>query len=82
MLGNCVLVTHRQNDAAGNKGYPEKRKAYFNFPGSPPLHAVTKDIANIEDWTHEAIEARQERLVRILCSDWDLVRGGADSEGG
>lgn len=75
VLGNCILVTHRQNQVAGNRPYPDKRKVYFNFPGSPPIHAVTKDIVGIEDWTHEAIDARQERLVRILCDDWDLARG-------
>lgn len=75
MIGNCVLITHKQNEAAGNRSYGDKRKVYFNASGGPPVHAVTKDIVGIEDWTYEAIEERQERLIRILCSDWDLVRG-------
>jgi hypothetical protein len=41
------------------------------------VHQVTRDIFQIEDWTLEAIDVRQERLVRILCTDWDLVRGAS-----
>ena len=73
-IGNYVLITHDQNERAGNAPYPEKRKVYFNTP-NVILHAVTKDIAGLEEWTLDAIEARQERLARILCVDWDLVRG-------
>ncbi len=28
-----------------------------------------------EEWTLQAIEERHERLVRILCEDWGLIRG-------
>jgi hypothetical protein len=80
LLGNLVLLTYDQNRAADTKPYGDKRKVYFNTPGAA-IHALTKDIASIEDWTLDAIEARQERLVRILCEDWGLVRnGGAGSQ--
>ena len=74
LLGNLVLVTYDQNKRADIKSYPEKRRVLFNTPGAT-IHALTKDIAGIEEWTLEAIEARQERLVRILCEDWGLIRG-------
>lgn len=73
LLGNLVLVTHAQNTLADTKPYHEKRKIFFNTPGAP-IHQVTRDIAGIEDWTINAIEERHERLVRILCEDWGLVR--------
>jgi len=73
LLGNLVLVTHAQNTLADTKPYPEKRKIFFNTPGAP-IHQVTRDIAGIEEWTSNAIEERHERLVRILCEDWGLVR--------
>jgi hypothetical protein len=75
VIGNLILVTHDQNEIADNKPYAEKRRVFFNTPGAT-IHALTKDIAGIDEWTLDAIEARQERLVRILCADWDLVSGG------
>lgn len=74
LLGNLTLVTDAQNTAAGSKSYAEKRKVYFNWPNAP-IHALTRDFAGVEDWTLQAIEERHERLVRILCEDWGLVRG-------
>jgi hypothetical protein len=73
LLGNLVLVTHAQNTVADTKAYAEKRKIFFNTPGAP-IHQVTRDIHSIEDWTLNAIEERHERLVRILCEDWGMVR--------
>ena len=75
LLGNLVLITYEQNKDADNKPYPKKREVYFNSPNAP-IHAVTKDLGSIEEWTLQAIEDRHERLVRILCEDWGLVRGG------
>jgi hypothetical protein len=77
LLGNLVLVTYAQNASADTKPYPEKRKVLFNTPGAP-MHALTRDIVGIEEWTLQAIEERHERLVRILCEDLGLVqRDGA-----
>lgn len=73
LIGNQILVTNAQNQIADTKPYPEKRRVFFNTPGAP-IYALTKDIASIEEWTLDAIEARQERLVRILCEDWGLIR--------
>lgn len=74
LIGNLVLVTYEQNKAADNKPYAKKRSVYFDTP-NVPIYAVTKDMASIEEWTLNAIEDRHERLVRILCEDWGLVRG-------
>lgn len=76
LLGNMILITETQNTAADTKSYADKRKTYFNTPGAP-IHALTRDIVPIEDWTQSAIEERHERLVRILSVDWGLVRGHA-----
>jgi hypothetical protein len=76
LIGNFVLVTYEQNERADNKPYPDKKRIFFNTP-SAPMHAVTKDIAGIDEWTFDTIEERHERLVRILSEDWGLVRGDA-----
>jgi len=73
LLGNLTLVTHDQNERADNKSYAEKREVIFNTPGAP-VHALTKDMEPIAEWTHAAIEDRQERLIRILCEDLGLIR--------
>jgi hypothetical protein len=75
LLGNLVLITFDQNREADVKPYPKKRTVYFDTRGAP-IHALTKDIAPIEEWTLQAIEERHERLVRILSEDWGLIRGG------
>ncbi|MBC7770141.1 MAG: DUF262 domain-containing protein [Phycisphaerales bacterium] len=75
LLGNLILITYEQNKEADTKPYPKKRVSFFETPNAP-IHAVTEDIRPIEGWTFQAIEMRHERLVRILCEDWGLVRGG------
>jgi hypothetical protein len=75
LLGNLTLITYDQNKEADVKPYPQKRGVYFNTRGAP-IHALTKDIAPIEEWTLQAIEERHERLVRILSEDWGLIRAG------
>jgi hypothetical protein len=75
LIGNLILVTLDQNKDADVKPYPKKRSIYFDTRGAP-IHALTKDIAPIEEWTLQAIEERHERLVRILSEDWGLIRGG------
>jgi hypothetical protein len=77
LLGNLTLLTYDQNKAADTRPYPEKRKIFLETKGAP-VHALTKDMAAAPDWTLEAIEARQERLVRTLCEDWGLIRDAAD----
>jgi hypothetical protein len=79
LLGNLVLITYGQNTLADTKPYPEKRKIFFNTPGAP-IHQLTRDLVGVEEWTVNAIEERHERLVRILCEDWGLVRSGGASQ--
>jgi hypothetical protein len=75
LLGNLTLLTYVQNSDADTKPYPKKRSVYFDTAGAP-IHALTKDLAPIEEWTLQAIEERHERLVRILSEDWGLIRAG------
>lgn len=75
VLGNLILITNKQNKRADNLGYPEKREIYFKTPGAP-VHAVTRAIEPIPEWTLEAIDNRQEDLIYSLCEDWGLVFKG------
>ncbi|MBS0384235.1 MAG: DUF262 domain-containing protein [Proteobacteria bacterium] len=73
LLGNLTLVTNDQNKRADTKSYAEKREVIFNTPGAP-VHALSKDMEAVPEWTWAAIEDRQERLSRILCEDLGLTR--------
>jgi hypothetical protein len=73
LIGNLTLISLAQNTEADTKPYPEKRRIFLNTPGVP-VHGLTKDIESVEEWTRDVIERRHERLVRILCEDWGLVR--------
>lgn len=73
LIGNLTLISFAQNSTADTKPYPEKRRIFLNTPGAP-VHGLTKDIEEATDWTRDVIERRQERLIRILCEDWGLVR--------
>ncbi len=75
LLGNLILITLDQNKKADNKPYQDKRRVFSSTP-NVPIHALTRDIVGIEEWTFDAIEKRHQRLVRILCDDWGLIRGG------
>lgn len=73
LLGNLTLITYDQNKEADNKPFPKKAEVFFKTHGAP-IHALTRDFAAIAEWTLQAIEERHERLVRMLCEDWGLVR--------
>lgn len=73
LLGNLTLVTNDQNRRADNRNYAEKRDVIFKTPGAP-VHALSRDLEPIGEWTLAAIEERQERLSRMLCEDLGLIR--------
>lgn len=72
LIGNQILITHRQNEAADTRPYPQKREIYFNTPGAK-IYAITRTIETVQEWTQDVIGARQEELVRHLAMDWDLM---------
>ncbi|MBL8536863.1 MAG: DUF262 domain-containing protein [Hyphomonadaceae bacterium] len=74
LLGNLTLISLAQNSAADTKAFPEKRKIFFSTIGAP-VYGLTADFEGVTEWTRDAIERRHERLVRILCEDWGLIRG-------
>ncbi len=71
-LGNLVLITPEQNEEADVKPFPQKKEIFFR--AGPPVHAVTKHIRQVNEWTADVINARHEELVRILGNDWELTR--------
>ena len=66
-----MLVTAAQNNKASQKGFEEKQKIYFEWPGAP-VHPITEDVRRFTEWTERAIRERTDRLIRTLARDWDL----------
>jgi hypothetical protein len=66
-LGNLAILTHQDNCAADTKPYEVKRKI-LKASG----FALSKDAAKEKVWTAGVIEARSERLLRMLIEHWRL----------
>ncbi|KAI3594348.1 hypothetical protein D9X30_0580 [Cupriavidus sp. U2] len=70
-LGNLALLTRRKNSSARNWDFDKKKKAYFFHKGVSPF-ALTTEVLSQTDWTVNVLNARQDRLIEILCKHWRL----------
>lgn len=67
-LANYALLEKSLNREAGNEGFGEKRKALAKSE-----YVTTSEIATTyEDWTREAIDARQRGLAAVAKTVWRL----------
>lgn len=66
-IGNLVLLESNRNREVGNKGYPEKLRAY-----SDSAYATARSLLPQapEQWTPELLEARQRRLAERAVHLW------------
>jgi hypothetical protein len=71
LIGNWTLVTLNQNQRCGAKGFAAKKKIFFE-EGSP-VHAVTRTLERVQEWTCDTIERRREDFQRTLFHDWGLT---------
>ena len=71
LIGNWTLVTLNQNQRCGAKGFAAKKKIFFE-EGSP-VHAVTRTLERVQEWTCDTIERRREDFQRALFHDWGLI---------
>lgn len=66
-LGNLTFLTSAQNGHAASKDWAEKRAIY----AASDLE-MTREISAVEAWNQKAIDARTERMIRILFDAWEL----------
>lgn len=71
-LGNLVLLSRRKNAAAGNKGFDDKKETYFET-GNETSFRLTQSLHEIDKWTPEVLQRRQEDLVGRLAEAWRLT---------
>lgn len=70
-IGNLVLVTRQQNDRARNAELPRKLEVYFRTPGVKAPR-ITGELEGISEWRAPQILAREDRLLTLLRSMWQL----------
>lgn len=66
-LGNLTILSPEENDAAGDKAFPEKKR-YFE----DSQNLLNRQIAVEANWTAEAVRLRQARLVEMGLSIFKL----------
>ena len=71
-IGNFVLVTEAQNNKAGQKLLAPKKKIFFEWPDGAPIHAITEDIRDVNDWNEKHVRERTERFARLLLAYWKV----------
>jgi hypothetical protein len=63
-LGNLCLLT-KVNKDLGRKDFYDKKPTFEDTP----LH-ITRDLAMVEEWNRETIEARQRRMAKLAVTAW------------
>ncbi len=66
-LGNLTFLTAEDNRTSDYLDWPEKQKKFdhSNF-------AMSRELVGIKEWTASAIDARTDRLARLLFKAWEL----------
>lgn len=67
-LGNLTLLTGIENREAGSRDWIEKRPIYANSH-----FKLARDMSVFETWDVQAIDARTDRMIRILFDAWELA---------
>lgn len=68
MLGNLTVLPHDENRRADTHPYAQKRQIFKRS-----TLAISKEAATWKDWTPEVIQARTQRLGKLLIDHWRLA---------
>jgi hypothetical protein len=71
-LGNLALLNRRQNSAARNWEFDQKKTKYFLGRSGVSPFALTTELATKETWTPTDFSERQARFVDRLAKEWSL----------
>lgn len=66
-LGNMCLLTKAANSSSGSDEFNEKRLAYQSSS-----FRLTSSLAKFDDWSREAIAARQKELANLAKKTWAI----------
>jgi hypothetical protein len=79
-LGNLVLVPRALNERARNQDFERKRAIFFD-QNALPLPRLTEELRSVRLWNAAHIRAREERLLAILDTMWQLSSAAAEPGG-
>lgn len=68
MLGNLTVLAHDENRRADTHPFAQKRVIFKRSS-----FAIAKEAATWKDWTPEVIQARSQRLSKLLIDQWRLA---------
>jgi hypothetical protein len=67
-LGNLVLMRASENSKVRSAGFEAKRALYAASP-----YELTSEVAVYDEWTPEALAARQSKLATLAVKTWPVV---------
>jgi uncharacterized protein with ParB-like and HNH nuclease domain len=70
-IGNLAMLSGSKNSKAQYYGFDAKKKIY-STKQSAVSFVLTKEIINVDEWNEDAINKRQERLISVAKSLWDI----------
>lgn len=71
-IGNLIPLTRKQNSAAQNFDFEKKKEKYFKSKNGVTSYALATQVLSESSWTLEVVENRQEQLMSIFKSKWEL----------
>ncbi|CAM2932279.1 DUF262 domain-containing protein [Skermania piniformis] len=71
-LGNLLLLNRRKNSQARNYDFTKKKSRYFTTSDGSAVFALTTQVVGYDQWTPEAVTARQTELTKLLIDEWKL----------
>lgn len=63
-FGNLTLLSGKKNVVASNASFKQKKVAYKKSHGGMTAFEITKEIAELDDWTETEIKKRHNQLKR------------------
>jgi len=78
-IANLVPLTRQRNSAAQNYDFVLKKTKYFTTKSGTSSYQLTTQVINIDKWTPELVERRQEELLSVFKTKWDLEKDPARS---
>jgi hypothetical protein len=72
VLGNLTLVTRSQNERAANMAFSGKKAIYFETKGGGSPLAITKQLAEIDQWGPAELANRSNLMLSRINEIWQL----------
>lgn len=72
-IANLVPLARKINSAAQNYDFNEKKEKYFrNSRTGTTSYNLTTQVLSIPAWTEDVVKNRQEKLLNVFKTNWEL----------